>query len=599
MKYIYNHFSLNIIIVMGLLLSFSGETALAGKIDFEVSADRNIVAIGQVLKLQLKFDSSKNVPAPKIDGIDGFQSRYAGPSTMMSIVNGRITSSVTHIYSLIPLKTGRFRIGPFSLDYKGDTYTSNSLDIEVVDKRPAEGASSGHKGSEQAINDRVSLVMEAGKSRAYLNEVIPLTIKLYVNSLSIREIEYPVFEHEGIAVGEFEEPLQYQERKGGIPHDVIEFKTMMFATRSGDLVLGPAKVKSNLLIKTKKRHSSSIFGGFFGYEKYPIELSSKQISLDILPLPEKGRPKDFKGAVGSFSLNVEASPVEVRAGDPVTLKLSIAGDGNFDTVTVPVLKDYKSFKTYEPQVTKGENYKVFELILIPKDKTVTKLPDIYFSFFDPGKKEYRTIAKKDILLKVLKPEKEEELTIIEAPRTANRTKIKERLGRDIIYIKESPGKFRTRGRYLYMMPLYYIIQILPLMLLISLWTLKKRKERLSSDIGYARRTSALKKAKKGLGTAEKHLKNNRTEDFYGAVSKTIREYLGNRFHISSGGMTVDIVNSFLKDKGLNEEVLLNIKAIFHECDIARYAVKELGTAEMEITLTHLREVINYCEKIKE
>ena len=102
-----------------------------------------------------------------------------------------------------------------------------------------------------------------------------------------------------------------------------------------------------------------------------------------------------------------------------------------------------------------------------------------------------------------------------------------------------------------------------------------------------------------MGAAEKHLKNNSTKNFYGAVSKTIREYLGNRFHISSGGMTVDIVDSFLKDKGLNEEILQDIKTIFHECDIARYAAKELGTAEMKVTLEKLTEVINYCEKIKE
>jgi hypothetical protein len=607
MKTAYRYFLLNITLILGLLVSFSVESALADKIDFEVSADRNVVAVGQGLKLQLKFENSKNVPSPRLDGIEGFQSRYIGPSTMMSIVNGRVTSSVTHIYSLIPLKTGKFRIGPFSFDYKGDTYTSNSLEIEVVDSHAAGGPSTRHRGAEQVINDRIFLVMEAGKSKAYLNEMIPLTIKLYINSLSLRDIEHPLFEHEGISVGEFEEPRQYQERRGGLLYDVIEFKTKIFATRAGGLSIGPAKVKGNLLIKNQRHRRPSIFddffggdpfGDFFGYEKYPVELSSERISLDILPLPAEGRPDDFKGAVGSFGLSLEASPVEVMAGDPVTLKLSITGDGNFDTVTAPVLKGGEGFKTYEPQVTKGENNKVFEQVLIPGDETITKLPDVYFSFFDPEEAEYKTLVKKDIPLKVLKPEKEEELMIFDAPQTVRKRPVKEKLGRDIIYIKESPGRFRARGAYLYKYPLFYIIQALPLILFLFLRALKRKKERLTSDIGYARRLSAPGKAKKGLRDAAEYLKSNSTEDFYGAVSKTIREYLGDRFNLSSGGMTIDVVDGLLRDKGISDEMLHAIKMIFQECDIARYSSAGLGKAEMEATLTRLKEVINFCERLK-
>ena len=254
---------IKILVVLGLLVSFSAGPANGASVEFEISADRNVLAIGQGLQLQLKFEGTRSIPTPKLGDIEGFRSRYIGPSTSMSIVNTRVTSSVTHIYSLIPLKTGKFNIGPFTFDHKGDTYRSNSLGIEVVDSHDTRRRSRGDTGSGQLINDRISLVMEAGRSKAYLNEMIPLTIKLYIKSLSVRDIEYPVFEHDGLSVGEFDKPLQYQEQKGGLTHDVIEFRTMIFATRSGSLNIGPARIKSNIMIQNKRRRSSSAFDGFF------------------------------------------------------------------------------------------------------------------------------------------------------------------------------------------------------------------------------------------------------------------------------------------------------------------------------------------------
>jgi hypothetical protein len=598
-----NYF-INIIIVLGLLLFFSVRSSIAEEINFEVSADRNVIMIGQGLNMQIKFSNSKNVPALRLPDIEGFRSRYIGPSTSMSIVNGRIASSVTHIYSLVPLKTGKFNIGPFGFDHKGNTYKSNTLMIEVKDSLNGGENAGRDKGSGQAINDRISVVMEADRSKAYLNEMIPLTIKLYIDGLSVRDIEYPVFEHDGISVDQFKEPRQYQERKGGRVHDVIEFSTIMFATRSGNLSIGPARIKSSLMIQKQRRRSQSAFNGFFdrdifGYEKHSIELLSEPLSLNILPLPRDGRPDDFRGAVGKFRMSVESSPSEVSAGDPVTLKLSITGEGNFDTVTSPVLKREEGFKIYEPQVTKSANKKVFEHVLIPRAETITRLPDLYFSFFDPEEGKYTELIKKDLPLKVLKPQKDEELMVFDAPQSAKKRPARETLGRDIIYIKGSPGKFRTAGAYLYKNPIFYIINVIPLLLLISLWILKKEKARLSSDVGYARRLLAPKKAKRGMDKAAKHLGRNEPDEFYDAVSKTLREYLGNRFHLSSGGMTVDIVDTALRNKDIDQEMLQDIKTLFNECDIARYSSKEHGTAEMEATLTRLREVINYCEQIKQ
>jgi hypothetical protein len=128
---------------------------------------------------------------------------------------------------------------------------------------------------------------------------------------------------------------------------------------------------------------------------------------------------------------------------------------------------------------------------------------------------------------------------------------------------------------------------------------QKRRERLRTDIVYARRLSAPRKAKKGLRRAESYLKDNRSAEFYGSVYKTLQEYIGDRYHIPAGGITSDIVDTELKDRTMDEGVLNKLKNIFKDCDIARYASSGLVKSDMEKTLKELREVIDYMERHKE
>jgi hypothetical protein len=595
-------------IVTILFLIFLPESVYSKDINFEASVNRNIVSLGQSVQLNLQFHGSTDIPAPELPEIEGFKSRYVGPSTMMSIVNGKMSSSITHIYRLIPLKTGKFKIGPLSFKYKGDTYVSNELTIEVVDSSISRERSSQKQQKRQiSLKDRLFLEMKAGKSRVYLNEIIPLTIKLYISNLGVRDIQYPEINFEGFSADKFDKPRQYQETKNGIIYDVVEFRTNIFGTKPGKFTLGPAKIQANLIIKNQMSRRRSLFDDFFGrdpffddffgrYELEPIELSSEKIPLTVLPLPEKDRPDDFAGAIGNFNLNIEVSPKQVKTGDPVTLKMIITGEGNFNTVTSPKLAQQKNFKVYEPQVRQEGNKKIFEQILIPTTDSIKEIPPVTFSFFNTSSGKYQTISKGPVPIIVTKPEKKEEITIMEAPQIAKRPLIKEKFGRDIIYIKESPGNLKRKGDYLYKNIFFLLAQIIPLLLLLSAWLIHKRREKLSSDIGYARRLSAPKKAKKGIHKAEKFLNDQNTAEFYDSIFKTLKEYIGDRFHLPSGGITADIVDDTLRTRGINENILTRIKDIFMDCDMARYAPAEFDTTKMKKTLQDLKEVINYLER---
>jgi len=586
----------------------SAGAVFAGEIKFEAFVDRDVVSLGQSIQLSLRLNGSRDLPAPALPDIDGFSSRYVGPSTSMSIVNGRMSSSITHIYRLVPLKTGTFSLGPFQIEYEGDTYTSNSLSVEVADSQSGDATVYHSRKSRNAeLKDRLFLTIEAEKENVYVNEAMPVTITLYVSGISVKDIQYPEFAHEGLSAEGFAKPRQYQKQKDGVVYDVVEFKTTIFGARAGTFRLGPATMGANLAVKRESRRQSR-FDSFFGndpfddflggYEKEPVNLSSEEITIEVMSLPKKGRPLDYSGAVGIFDFNAEVTPSSVKAGDPVTLKMTVTGSGSIDTVNVAGLKEQPGLKVYEPQVKQEGNKKTFEQVLIPAAVSLKKIPAVTFSFFNTVTGKYESITKGPFPVNVTKSEYREELTIIDSQQGIQKPVIHETLGKDIIYIKESPGRFRKKGEYLYSNPLFIVFQTVPLVFLAVVIAIKKKHERLKTDIGYARRLKAPKKAGKGIKEAGQYIEKGMKQEFYDSVFRTIREYIGNRFHVADGGITIETVEEMFKGKDVGQDMIDNLRNIFSECDMVRYAPSGIDTAKMEKTLKDLKEVIDHLERHK-
>lgn len=583
----------------------------AAPVNFELSVSQTQVSLGESTQLNLSFSGSQNISISDLPQIDGFDVQYIGPSSSVSIVNGAVSSSITHIYRLSPLKTGEFKIGPLSVQYKGETLTSNFVTVTVV------SGSSGHSGvtqpaevNEQTLNDRIFLTMETGKRKFYLNEAVPLTIKLYINRLSMQNVEYPQITQEGFSIDSFGKPRQYRESVRGVVYDIVEFTTRIYGIKSGEAFLCPATLNCSVITQSRSRRRPSrggafddffdddFFGGFFGPRQISsLTLKSTEVPVVVLPLPEDGKPKDFKGAVGNFSLEVEANPKEVQAGDPVTLKMSISGKGNFDTVTSPFLESVKDFKVYDPQVKQQAGEKMFEQVLMPETESVNNIPAVTFSFFDSEQEKYQTLSHEPIPIKVVKS-KQEELKIVENHTAVTPVQVKEELGRDIIYIKERPGRMRRQGVFLYKRTEFLSLNFLPLAGLIFALIIYKKREKLRTDVRYARGLAAPKKAKKGIVHIRRVLNENKPAEFFDLVFKTTRQYLADKFHLPLGAVTVETMAEIFKQKNLSPDIRVKLNGIFSDCDQVRYAPARFDQAKMEHVFKAMREVIDFLEKQK-
>ncbi len=299
---------------------------------FEVAVDRATLGLDDILHLNITMHNTQNFEAPKLPEINGFKSRYVGPSTMMSIVNGKSSSSVTHLYRLIPLRKGTFTIPSIAVDYDGQSFSSTPIEVEVVNaKQSKKDDFSIPQEAQSQLEDRIFLMLEVQKKTAYINEKIPVKMKLYVGRLAVRDVQYPQINLEGFSSEPIKKPKQYPEVLRGMTYDVLEFSTNIYAVKPGNFNIGPAKTRCSIVMRKQSfRRRSSLFDDFFGedvfndffgkYETYPFDLASQTDSVIIMPLPKKGRPETFSGAVGSFSFDMDAEPKSVKVGDPITVK---------------------------------------------------------------------------------------------------------------------------------------------------------------------------------------------------------------------------------------------------------------------------------------
>ena len=72
----------------------------------------------------------------------------------------------------------------------------------------------------------------------------------------------------------------------------------------------------------------------------------------MLPLPEEGKPANFSGAVGNFSLSMNFPTRTLNAGETTEGEVVISGKGNFKLFDIPKLSFPPALEVYAPRKKK-------------------------------------------------------------------------------------------------------------------------------------------------------------------------------------------------------------------------------------------------------
>ncbi|MEI6863043.1 MAG: hypothetical protein WCK38_01400 [Candidatus Omnitrophota bacterium] len=228
----------------------------------------------------------------------------------------------------------------------------------------------------------------------------------------------------------------------------------------------------------------------------------------------------------------------------------------------------------------------------------TEVPKVEFSFFDPAKKDYVTISRGPIQIQVEKPKEEAPSQVIGPAEDAQKERPKDELGRDLVYIKELPGKWRHVDYQVYKDGFLVPFAALPLVVLIFLMIVRGRADRLRRDTIYASKLNSVKAAKTGLKSLKKLLRANDEKTFYEAMFTTLQGYLGHKLRIPPAGVTSDVVESVLSTKDIDVGILAAVVGLFRACDEARFAMSQKELIHMRDDLKRLEEAINYFERKK-
>lgn len=568
--------------VVAALLLLGGVLPLAAAADLSVAAtvSNNRVRVGETITLSIEASGTQSLEPPAIAALDGFHVRYLGPTQQVTMINGAISARIQHRYAVTAQREGAFSIGPFEVVHEGKTYRTEPVAIRVS---PASTAPQVAEEAAGASGESLRLTLTVDRPRVYLHERVPVDVTLYVGQVTARDLQYPSLPAEGVSIEAFGQPIRSAQPIDGQRFEVLRFRTSVTPLKSGSLVVGPARTSLNVVSRPQN---------FFFTQRQPVELASNSVTLEVLPLPAEGRPADFSGAVGTFSLEVGATPTEVDAGDPVTVTITLRGEANLAQLQPPAFRAGGGIKVYDPQVAdaSGDQVRVYEQVVIPEHAGVTELPALAFSFFDPGSGQYRTARSTAIPLVVRASERDPGRQIVSASGVELR-KDPEALGRDIVYIKDDPGVLQRRDDAATRWWGLLFWQPVPVLLYFAVVWFDRRRRRLSGDERFARATRAGRTVRKALDQAETALAAGDGSGFYDRLENALRAYLSAKLGLPPGAVD----RERLRKTGIGEELVQRTAQILAACEQVRFA-PIAGASDQRQLLEQARMIVRDMER---
>ena len=498
-------------IVFALVVIVLASTAFAATPSVTAVLSDSQPPVGQMVQLQIKVSGAQSANVPETIAIDGLEVHQTGTSRQFEMHNFDVTSSVTYNYTILPLKAGHFKIPPQTVRVGSESLKTPELLLNVGQGSSGNASSSRQGPGQASVGNKLAFAdLVIAKKEAYVGEMIPAEIRLGLDArVHGRLQDGPDLSAQGFTTQKFQQPRESLENIGGRTYQVYTFKTALAAARPGKFELGPVTAKATIVVprrpSTSPRarprspfdlfnmddpFSDPFFADPFGSigERTELPITSEPVSLNIKPLPPNA-PANFSGAVGSFSMTVDAKPKSVQVGDPITITSTITGRGNFDRMNSPALEDERGWHKYPPSSKfkqdddvgiSGE--KTFEMVLAPNEKKAA-VPPLVFAYFDAVKENYATLRSDAVPITVeggsVPPP-----SVAAAPSgaakatspapTVSATPVPTNKPADILYQMSELGLRRSFAP-IYARPIFWIVQLVPLVLLFGLFGWKIRQ----------------------------------------------------------------------------------------------------------------------------
>ncbi|MCF8332238.1 MAG: BatD family protein [Bacteroidales bacterium] len=547
---------------------------------------------------------------PRKPEFDGFRIVDEGGGMDMNFGFGRPRQDMNlfkYSFILEPEKPGKFTISPFVFIWNNKEYSSGELNITVSKGNNVKKPDTDDKDDDGLRSDDLFAHTIINKNKVYKGEPVIVTHKLYskkrITGLNIDKLpSYEGFWSEEIDIGELE---VHQEKIDGEMYNSLTIgKKILFPQKSGTLDIGKFSLKASVeIIKTRKPRNLAEqlrFGNQVRVSRnVKKNIASPVRSIQVIDLPQKGKPDNFSGYVGSFRLETKLTNDTIKANQSTNYKVTISGFGNIKLIELPEITFPQDFEVYDPEVntnskiTEGgiSGTKSFDYLLIPRSSGQFKVPSLQFTYFDILKEKYVTLNASDYTIKVKEGGGASSATV----QTYGKEEIK-RLGSDIMYIYETPITLKEKDRYLPGYWYYWLLILLPPLGLLLFYFWYKRNQQIKSDTGLMKNRRATRLAQKRLKSAKKLKDENKHKEFYEEINRAFLGYFSDRFNIPHSEINRDNIMLKLKGNNVNKDHIEQSTRLMDECDYARFAPSPAREGNKDTVYHNALTLISQIEK---
>ena len=364
------------------------------------------------------------------------------------------------------------------------------------------------------------------------------------------------------------------ENFNGRPYKTVTWQQyVMFPQATGKLEI-PAITYDGIVVQQNRSVDpfEAFFNGGSGYVEVKKQIKAPGITIQVDPLPT--RPDGFSGGVGSFDISAQLDKTDVKANDPVKLKVTVSGVGNMKLLKQPVVHFPKDFDSYDAKVTDKtrlttqglEGSIVYEFLAVPRHQGTYEIPPVTYTYFDLKSNSYKTVSTEAFSLKVAKGEGGGGASVSYTAQEDVR-----QLNSDIRYIKTGDARQHAVDDFFFGSTAYWLALGVLLGAFATLFVVFRHRAIANADVEGRRAGKANKVAVKRLKKAAALMRSGKEGDFYDEVLRALWDYVGDKLSMPIEQLSRDNITEQLSARDISSDDISRFISAIDECEFARFA----------------------------
>ena len=362
-----------------LLLALWVMTATAASV--QAVADRDRVALGESLQLQLRVDGSPD-GEPDLTALEqSWELLSQSQSSQMQFINGSFSRSVVYNLILMPRAQGMVTIPSICFGQN----CSLPLPIEVSD------VATSSAGSDSAL----ILETEASSQKVVTEGQLLLKVRLLRRvDLTAGQLKEPNPTGVSAIVKKLGDDRSYETRRDGQLYQVIERNYAIFPQGVGQMLI-PALQFDGRIASSRSRFDP------FGQQGQRVRRTSQPLQVEVTPLPtDLSRRPWIPAAALDLQDDWQQHPPKLVVGEPATRTLLLRASG-VQASQLPELKPGvpDGFKTYPDQPKRDDQLNnngitgmvEQKIAMIPTRAGHFTLPAVDLDWWDVSTDEWKSV----------------------------------------------------------------------------------------------------------------------------------------------------------------------------------------------------------------